>query len=37
MPKLKRYRKKEEVHPLAQVTDEKEKQDILLTVKVIEG
>ena len=37
MPKLKRYLKKEEVHPLAQVTDEKEKQNILLTVKAIEG
>jgi hypothetical protein len=37
MPKLKRYLKKGEAQPLEQVTCEKEKQNILLTVKAIEG
>jgi hypothetical protein len=37
MPKLKRYLKKGEPHPLEQVTCEKEKQNIRLTVKAIEG
>jgi hypothetical protein len=37
MPKLKRYLKKEESHPLEQVTDEKDRQRIQLTVQAIEG
>ncbi|MDQ8737950.1 hypothetical protein [Paenibacillus sp. LHD-38] len=37
MPKLKRYLKKGEVHPLDRVTDEKEQHQIRLTVKAIEG
>nr|WP_223070552.1 transposase [Paenibacillus caui] len=37
MPKLKRYMKKGEVHPLEQVVNEKEQKDIRLTVKAIEG
>jgi len=37
MPKLKRYLKKGEVHPLELVTNEKDKQNIRLTVKAIEG
>src|SRR5665647_3028340 len=37
MPKLKRYLKKGEAHPLEHVTSEKEKRNILLTVKAIEG
>lgn len=37
MPKLKRYMKKGDVHPLEQVMNEKEQQDIRLTVKAIEG
>jgi hypothetical protein len=37
MPKLKRYMKKGEVHPLEKIMNEKEQQDIRLTVKAIEG
>jgi hypothetical protein len=37
MPKLKRYLRKEEPHPLEYVTDEREKENIRLTVKAIEG
>jgi hypothetical protein len=37
MPKLKRYLKKGEPHPLEHVTDEKDKENIRLTVKAIEG
>lgn len=37
MPKLKRYLKKGEPHPLEQVTSEKEKENIRLTIKAIEG
>lgn len=37
MPKLKRYLKKGEAHPLEQVIDEKEKENIQLTIKAIEG
>lgn len=37
MPKLKRYSRKEEPHPLEYVTDEREKENIRLTVKAIEG
>ena len=37
MPKLKRYLKKEEPHPLEQVTDEKSRQRIQVTVQAIEG
>lgn len=37
MPKLKRYLKKGDPHPLEQVTDEKDKEHIQLTVKAIEG
>ncbi|MFM9327776.1 hypothetical protein [Paenibacillus mesotrionivorans] len=37
MPKLNRYLKKDEVHPLELVEDEKVQRDICLTVKAIEG
>ncbi|SYX84099.1 hypothetical protein [Paenibacillus alvei] len=37
MPKLKRYLKKGEPHPLEQVTDEKDRQRIRLTFQAIEG
>jgi len=37
MPKLNRYLKKGEAHPLEQVTDEKDQENIRLTVKAIEG
>jgi|CZCB01.1.fsa_nt_gi hypothetical protein len=37
MPKLKRYSKKGEASPLEQITAEKAKQNIQLTVKAIEG
>lgn len=37
MPKLKRYLKKGEPHPLEYVNDEREKENIRLTVKAIEG
>lgn len=37
MPKLNRYLKKGESHPIEQVTDEKERTRIQLTVKAIEG
>ena len=37
MPKLKRYLRKGEPHPLEYVTDEREKENIRLTVKAIEG
>lgn len=37
MPKLKRYLKKGEPHPLEHVKDEKDKENIRLTVKAIEG
>ena len=37
MPKLNRYLKKEEISPLEQITDNKAKQNIQLTVKAIEG
>jgi len=37
MPKLKRYRKKEEPHPLEHVVNEKDKVNIRLTIKAIEG
>ncbi|AHV95625.1 hypothetical protein [Paenibacillus sabinae] len=37
MPKLKRYLRKGEPHPLASVEDEREKENIRLTVKTIEG
>ncbi|MGG4191875.1 hypothetical protein [Paenibacillus sp. UNC217MF] len=36
MPKLKRYLKKGEPHPLEQVTDEKDRQRIRLTFQAIE-
>lgn len=37
MPKLKRYLKKSEAHPIEHVVCEKEKENIRLTVKAIEG
>jgi hypothetical protein len=37
MPKLKRYLKKGEPHPLEHMTNEKDKENIRLTVKAIEG
>lgn len=37
MPKLKRYLKKTEAHPLEQVTDQTERRNIQQTVKAIEG
>lgn len=37
MPKLNRYLKKGEAHPLQQVTDEKDRQRIKLTFEAIEG
>jgi hypothetical protein len=37
MPKLKRYLKKGEPHPLEHVINEKDKENIRLTVKAIEG
>lgn len=37
MPKLKRYLRKGEPHPLEQVTDEKDRQRIRLTLQAIEG
>lgn len=37
MPKLNRYLKKGAAHPIEQVTDEKERTQIQLTVKAIEG
>jgi len=37
MPKLKRYLKKGEPHPLEQVQGEKDRENIRLTVKAIEG
>jgi len=37
MPKLKKYRKKEEAHPLESVDDPKLRQRILRTVKAMEG
>ncbi|UOF92258.1 transposase [Fodinisporobacter ferrooxydans] len=37
MSKLKRYLKKGEIHPLEQVTNEKDQTNIRLTVKAIEG
>ena len=37
MPKLKRYLKKGEPHPIEQVTDELERTRIRQTVKAIEG
>ena len=37
MPKLNRYLKKGAPHPVEQVTDEKERTQIQLTVKAIEG
>lgn len=37
MPKLKRYLKKDEPHPIEHVTCEKDKQNIRLTIKAIEG
>jgi len=37
MPKLRRYLKRDEVHPLEQITDEQQQRNILLTIKAIEG
>ena len=37
MPKLKRYLKKDEVPPLEQISDKKDKQNILQTIKATEG
>lgn len=37
MPKLKRYLKKGEIHPLKQIIDEKAKGNIRRTVQAIEG
>ena len=37
MPKLKRYLKKGEIAPINQVTDNKDQEKIMLTVKAIEG
>jgi hypothetical protein len=37
MPKLQRYIKCDQVHPLEKVTDPKHQQNILLTIKAIEG
>ncbi|MBP2664967.1 MAG: transposase [Firmicutes bacterium] len=37
MPKLQRYIKRDDVHPLEKVTDPKQQQNILLTIKAIEG
>lgn len=37
MPKLNRYLKKGEAHPLEQITDTKDKENIQLAIKAIEG
>jgi len=37
MPKLQRYLKRNEVHPLEKVIDPKQRQNTLLTIKAIEG
>ena len=37
MPKLKRYAKKDEPHPLDNITDSQEHKGILKTVQAIEG
>ena len=37
MPKLKRYAKKDESHPLEDVTDSQERKRILKTIQAIEG
>lgn len=37
MPKLKRYSKKEDPHPIEQITSQSDKELILATVKAIEG
>jgi len=37
MPKLNRYLKKDEAHPLEQITDAKDKENIRLAIKAIEG
>ncbi|WP_218126167.1 transposase [Natribacillus halophilus] len=37
MPKLNRFRKKEEPHPLEQVVNEKDKENIRLMIKAVEG